>query len=167
MTTKKRLKRLVRERAAKTGESYTAALRHFRTEKAEEPPMSELNCSFCGKRKDQVDKIVAGPGVGICSECIQLAYEIISPESPHRDDDGNDALDRRIREYLEAKLGRLGAPVLGIDTGFEDDGVRVDVHTSKPGLVIGRHGQTADEIRAVLAEMTGLRVQFNIAEAGP
>ncbi|WP_047999968.1 ATP-dependent Clp protease ATP-binding subunit ClpX [Lactiplantibacillus herbarum] len=39
-----------------------------------------VNCSFCGKSQDQVKKIVAGPGVYICNECIDLCKEIIDEE---------------------------------------------------------------------------------------
>ena len=34
----------------------------------------QLKCSFCGKTQDQVRKLVAGPGVYICDECIELMY---------------------------------------------------------------------------------------------
>lgn len=40
----------------------------------------QLKCSFCGKLQDQVKKLVAGPGVYICDECIELCYEIIEEE---------------------------------------------------------------------------------------
>ena len=39
-----------------------------------------IKCSFCGKRQDQVQKLVAGPGVYICNECIMLCHEIISED---------------------------------------------------------------------------------------
>jgi len=39
-----------------------------------------ISCSFCGKTQDQVKKIVAGPGVYICNECIDLCKEIIDEE---------------------------------------------------------------------------------------
>jgi len=39
-----------------------------------------ITCSFCGKTQDQVKKIVAGPGVYICNECIDLCKEIIDEE---------------------------------------------------------------------------------------
>lgn len=39
-----------------------------------------MTCSFCGKSQDQVKKIVAGPGVYICNECIDLCKEIIDEE---------------------------------------------------------------------------------------
>lgn len=42
--------------------------------------MESVNCSFCGKSQDQVKKIVAGPGVYICNECIDLCKEIIDEE---------------------------------------------------------------------------------------
>jgi ATP-dependent Clp protease ATP-binding subunit ClpX len=44
---------------------------------------SNLNCSFCGKPESQVKKLVAGPGVYICDECIDLCNEIVS-ESPDK-----------------------------------------------------------------------------------
>lgn len=41
---------------------------------------NQLKCSFCGKIQDQVKKLVAGPGVYICDECIELCNEIIEEE---------------------------------------------------------------------------------------
>lgn len=40
----------------------------------------QLKCSFCGKTQDQVRKLVAGPGVYICDECIELCTEIVEEE---------------------------------------------------------------------------------------
>jgi len=40
----------------------------------------QLKCSFCGKLQEQVKKLVAGPGVYICDECIELCNEIIEEE---------------------------------------------------------------------------------------
>ena len=45
-----------------------------------------LKCSFCGKSQKQVIKLIAGPGVYICDECIDLCVEIAEEE--------------RIEEYL-------------------------------------------------------------------
>ena len=39
-----------------------------------------VSCSFCGKSQDQVNKIIAGPGVYICDECVNLSKEIIDNE---------------------------------------------------------------------------------------
>ena len=40
----------------------------------------QLKCSFCGKTQEQVRRLVAGPGVYICDECIELCQEIIEEE---------------------------------------------------------------------------------------
>src|SRR6476620_1984873 len=39
-----------------------------------------LRCSFCGKRREQVANLIAGPGVYICVECVDLCNEIIGKE---------------------------------------------------------------------------------------
>ena len=39
-----------------------------------------LKCSFCGKTQDQVKKLIAGPDVCICDECIELCNEILDEE---------------------------------------------------------------------------------------
>ncbi|GAA6237430.1 ATP-dependent Clp protease ATP-binding subunit ClpX [Apilactobacillus micheneri] len=46
-----------------------------------------VTCSFCGKSQDQVKKIVAGPGVYICNECIDLCKEIVDEELAQEDND--------------------------------------------------------------------------------
>ena len=43
-------------------------------------PSDQLQCSFCGKSQRQVRKLIAGPGVYICDECIDLCNEIIEEE---------------------------------------------------------------------------------------
>ena len=40
----------------------------------------QLKCSFCGKNQDQVKRLIAGPGVYICDECIELCSDIIADE---------------------------------------------------------------------------------------
>ncbi|SVC94010.1 uncharacterized protein METZ01_LOCUS346864, partial [marine metagenome] len=39
-----------------------------------------LSCSFCGKHREDVEKLIAGPGVYICNECVTISYEIIEKE---------------------------------------------------------------------------------------
>ena len=46
-----------------------------------------VKCSFCGKTQESVRKIIAGPGVYICNECIGLCNEIIETEYYSADDD--------------------------------------------------------------------------------
>ena len=90
MTSRKHLKRKVRERSAKTGESYATALRHLRRNPMEGTHVSTLErdegqiiaiCSFCKKNNTEVRKLVAGPGVYICDECVSLCDQIIATET--------------------------------------------------------------------------------------
>jgi ATP-dependent Clp protease ATP-binding subunit ClpX len=55
---------------------------------------NKLKCSFCGKNQDQVKKLVAGPGVYICDECIDLCNEILAEElfDNHSSSSGNTAM---------------------------------------------------------------------------
>ena len=43
----------------------------------------DLVCSFCGKHQDEVERMIIGPGVNICSECIGLCYDLLA-EKPDR-----------------------------------------------------------------------------------
>jgi hypothetical protein len=85
MTQRKHFKRLVRSRAAATGQSYAAALRSIRQHRPEDRmPTTETtdnpitSCSFCDKPSAAVEKLVAGPAVYICNECVDLSATIIS-----------------------------------------------------------------------------------------
>lgn len=63
----------------------------------------QLKCSFCGKLQDQVKKLVAGPGVYICDECIELCNEIIEEELSEElgYDMGEIPKPKEIREILD------------------------------------------------------------------
>ena len=45
-----------------------------------ETQTDKLNCSFCGKVQDEVKKLIAGPSVYICNECVDLCNDIIEEE---------------------------------------------------------------------------------------
>src|SRR3954449_9055436 len=71
----------------------------------------QLLCSFCGKSQRQVKKLIAGPGVYICDECIDLCNEIIDEEltAPPSFDIENPPKPREIHEVLdEYVVARLG-----------------------------------------------------------
>jgi small subunit ribosomal protein S3 len=71
--------------------------------------------------------------------------------------------DWKIRDYLMRQLER--AAVSRIEVERTRDRLRIDVHTARPGIVIGRRGAEADRLRAKLAEITGnAKVQLNIQE---
>jgi ATP-dependent Clp protease ATP-binding subunit ClpX len=52
-----------------------------------------LYCSFCGKSQHEVKKLIAGPSVFICDECIDLCNEIIRDELPQADEAGEGRSD--------------------------------------------------------------------------
>jgi small subunit ribosomal protein S3 len=71
--------------------------------------------------------------------------------------------DWKIRRALMSKLE--SAAVSRIEIERTRDKVRVDIHTARPGIVIGRRGAQADELRALLTKITGNpKVQLNIVE---
>ena len=71
--------------------------------------------------------------------------------------------DWKIRRALMAKLE--SAAVSRIEIERTRDKVRIDIHTARPGIVIGRRGAQADELRALLTQITGNpKVQLNIVE---
>lgn len=71
--------------------------------------------------------------------------------------------DLKIREFLQKELER--AAVSTVDIERTRDKVRVDIHTARPGIVIGRRGSEADRLRSALTKMTGNgNVQLNIQE---
>ena len=82
-----------------------------------------LKCSFCGKSQKQVKKLIAGPGVYICDECIDLCNEIIEEELADADDVKLDELPKpaEIREFLESY-------VIGQDTAKRTLAVAVYNH---------------------------------------
>ena len=48
---------------------------------------SNVKCSFCGKMQDEVERIVAGPGVYICNECIDVCSNIVENDIYEDEDD--------------------------------------------------------------------------------
>lgn len=63
----------------------------------------KLRCSFCNKSQDEVRKLVAGPGVYICDECIDLCNEIMEEEFGESDADEEST---EVREQLKNQYGR-------------------------------------------------------------
>ena len=70
--------------------------------------------------------------------------------------------DVEIRRLLSRGMERAG--ISKVDIERTRDRVRVDIHTARPGIVIGRRGTEADRIRADLEKLTGKQVQLNILE---
>ena len=68
----------------------------------------DLTCSFCGKTQEEVKKLIAGPSVYICDECIDLCNEIL------KDDEYNKEVDTSIKLYKPSEIkSRLDEYVIG------------------------------------------------------
>ena len=72
------------------------------------------------------------------------------------------AEDVKIRRLLSKGMERAGISKVEIER--TRDRVRVDIHTARPGIVIGRRGAEADRIRGELEKLTKKQVQLNILE---
>ncbi|MDP9431754.1 MAG: 30S ribosomal protein S3, partial [Actinomycetota bacterium] len=70
--------------------------------------------------------------------------------------------DVAIRRMMGKGMERAG--IARVDIERTRDRVRVDIHTARPGIVIGRRGAEADRIRGDLEKLTGKQVQLNILE---
>ena len=70
--------------------------------------------------------------------------------------------DLIIRKLIEEQLGNAGISKIEIERTVEE--VKIDMHTSKPGMVIGRRGATINEIRKLIEDTTGNIIQLNIVE---
>jgi small subunit ribosomal protein S3 len=73
------------------------------------------------------------------------------------------AEDHYIRKYLQGELKRGAISRIDIER-IGGSKVQVDVHTGRPGVVIGRGGSEAERLRAGLEDLSGRRVKFNVIE---
>ncbi|MFY9487074.1 MAG: ATP-dependent Clp protease ATP-binding subunit ClpX [Solirubrobacterales bacterium] len=96
----------------------------------------QLLCSFCGKSQRQVKKLIAGPGVYICDECIDLCNEIIDEElaTPAALDVANIPKPREINENLEEY-------VIGQETAKRTLAVAVYNHYKRVQMIQSADGE--------------------------
>src|SRR6476659_2012388 len=125
-----------------------------------------LKCSFCGKSQKQVKKLIAGPGVYICDECIDLCNEIIEEELADADDVKLDELHKpvEIRDLLEGHvIGQDTAKRIQAQEKMRDSRAE-PVELSKSNiLMLGPTGCGKTYLAQTLAKM--LNVPFAIADA--
>jgi len=70
--------------------------------------------------------------------------------------------DLMLRRYLEKRLQEAAIALIGIERTLKQ--ITVNVHTARPGIVIGRKGADVEKLRAELKSLTGKEVQINILE---
>ncbi|AYD39716.1 ATP-dependent Clp protease ATP-binding subunit ClpX [Clostridium fermenticellae] len=133
----------------------------------------QLKCSFCGKTQDQVRRLIAGPGVYICDECIELCSEIISDEFEEDVQVDMNSLPKpvEIKEYLdqyvigqeEAKKS-LAVAVYNHYKRINNNVNADDVELQKSNiLLLGPTGSGKTLLAQTLAKF--LNVPFAIADA--
>ena len=67
----------------------------------------DYHCSFCGKHKNEISTLIAGPGSYICNECIDLCYNIVHERKKSNKKskvDGGAPTPEEIYEFLNAQL---------------------------------------------------------------
>ncbi|MEW6105107.1 MAG: ATP-dependent Clp protease ATP-binding subunit ClpX [Bacillota bacterium] len=133
----------------------------------------QLKCSFCGKAQDQVKKLIAGPGVYICDECIELCNEIIEEELGEEADVelGNIPKPKEIKEILDQYvIGQEDAKktlAVAVYNHYKRIGANVrvdDVELQKSNiLLLGPTGVGKTLLAQTLAKI--LNVPFAISDA--
>ncbi len=136
---------------------------------------SNVRCSFCGKRQDQVNRIIAGPNVYICNECIELCSSILREEMAPAAEPVFDTADdlptpKEIKEYMDGYIVGQEAAKVALSVAVYNHYKRIyfadsqDVELQKSNiLLIGPTGSGKTLFAQTLAKI--LNVPFAIADA--
>jgi ATP-dependent Clp protease ATP-binding subunit ClpX len=113
----------------------------------------ECICSFCGKDQDEVGKLIAGPDVFICDECIELCNEIV------HDKDGSDSAEKEERAKVSLKPKEINAHldeyVIGQEYAKKVLSVAVHNHYKRIDAPIGEDSVELQKSNIILVGPTG------------
>lgn len=132
----------------------------------------DLLCSFCGKSQDEVKKLIAGPSVYICDECIQLCTEIIAEEyGQEQEKESSLPKPYEIKESLDQYVIEQERPKKILSVAVHNHYKRIstsidmeDIEIQKSNiLLIGPTGSGKTLLAQTLARI--LNVPFTIADA--
>ena len=134
---------------------------------------TDLRCSFCGKGNDQVEKIITGPSVHICSDCVRLCNEVLledakqKPVSFQKDLPKPKEITHRLDEYVigqEAAKRTLSVAVYNHYKRIRSKVSTDEVELEKSNiLLMGPTGTGKTHLARTLARI--LQVPFSIADA--
>ena len=139
--------------------------------KNEEKNTGTIKCSFCGKPQDEVNRIIAGPGVYICNECIELCQEIIDEDFSTVEADLKDIpkpqeISDTLDEYVVGQTAAKRALAVAVYNHYKriffggDDEVELQKSNI---LLLGPTGSGKTLFAQTLARI--LKVPFAIADA--